>query len=198
MDIDGRWTIKRGRQRAAAGGPQARVAAEIAVPVFGYKNHLGIDRRHGFIPSFTVTDAATHDGGQLGRLLDPDNPASQVWADTAPRSAATTGGRRWEPGESLGGQPRTAGAARAGAPVPGHRAARPADATAHRARQRQPGAHPGRGRARLRRPEVPARLAHPHSHPPPRQNQARPRQPVHRHAPARLIRTAASPRVSSA
>ena len=48
MDTDGRWTIKRGRQRPpGAGEPQARVAAAIAVPVFGYKNHLGIDRRHG-------------------------------------------------------------------------------------------------------------------------------------------------------
>jgi IS5 family transposase len=58
------------------------------IPVFGYKNHLGVDRRHGFIRSFTVTDAATHDGRQLGRLLDPDNTASGVWADTAYRSAA--------------------------------------------------------------------------------------------------------------
>jgi IS5 family transposase len=88
MDTDGRWTIKRGRQRSAAGDRQARVTTEIAVPVFGYKNHLGIDRRHGFIRSFTVTDAAAHDGRQLGRLLDPDNTASPVWADTAYRSAA--------------------------------------------------------------------------------------------------------------
>ena len=70
------------------GGPQARVAAAIAVPVFGYKNHLGIDRRHGFIRRFAVTDAASHDGRQLGRLLDPDNTASGVWADSAYRSAA--------------------------------------------------------------------------------------------------------------
>ena len=89
MDTDGRWTIKRGRQRPpGAGEPQARVAAAIAVPVFGYKNHLGIDRRHGFIRRFAVTDAATHDGHQLGRLLDPDNTASPVWADSAYRSAA--------------------------------------------------------------------------------------------------------------
>jgi len=89
MDTDGRWTIKRGRRRAPGyGEPQARVAAEIAVPVFGYKNHLGIDRRHGFIRTFAVTDAASHDGRQLGKLLDPDNTASSVWADTAYRSAA--------------------------------------------------------------------------------------------------------------
>jgi transposase, IS5 family len=88
MDTDGRWTIKRGRRRPSdTREPQARVA-EIAVPVFGYKNHLGIDRRHGFIRSFVVTNAATHDGRQLGRLLDPDNTASPVWADTAYRSAA--------------------------------------------------------------------------------------------------------------
>jgi IS5 family transposase len=56
--------------------------------VFGYKNHVGIDRRHGFIRSFAVTDAARHDGRQLDQLLDPHNTASPVWADTAYRSAA--------------------------------------------------------------------------------------------------------------
>jgi IS5 family transposase len=58
------------------------------VPVFGYKNHLEIDRRHGFIRRFAVTDAAAHDGRQLSQLLDPANTASGVWADTAYRSAA--------------------------------------------------------------------------------------------------------------
>jgi len=33
--------------------------------VFGYKNHLGIDVRHGFIRSWAVTDAARHDGHLL-------------------------------------------------------------------------------------------------------------------------------------
>jgi IS5 family transposase len=89
MDTDGRWTIKRGRRRPAGeGAPRQRVAAEIAVPVFGYKNHLGMNRRHGFIRSFFVTDAATHDCQQLAELLDPNNTASAVWADTAYRSAA--------------------------------------------------------------------------------------------------------------
>jgi IS5 family transposase len=89
MDTDGRWTLKRGRKRSAGEGqPKARVANEIVVPVFGYKHHLEIDRRHGFIRRFAVTDAAAHDGGQLGTLLDPDNTASSVWADTAYRSAA--------------------------------------------------------------------------------------------------------------
>jgi transposase, IS5 family len=89
MDCDGRWTIKRGRKRPAGEGePKARVANEIAVPVFGYKNHLEIDRQHRFIRRFAVTDAAAHDGQQLSKLLDPANTASRVWADTAYRSAA--------------------------------------------------------------------------------------------------------------
>ena len=86
MDTEGRWTLKRGRKRSAA--PSARTRSELVIPVFGYKNHLGIDRRHGFIRSFAVTDAARHDGRQLGRLLDPKNTASAVWADSAYRSAA--------------------------------------------------------------------------------------------------------------
>jgi Transposase DDE domain len=58
------------------------------VPVFGYKNHVGIDREFGFLRRYTVTHAAAHDGGQLGAVLDRDNTASDVWADTAYRSAA--------------------------------------------------------------------------------------------------------------
>lgn len=89
IDTDGRWTLKRGRKRPPAEGePQARSRSEITVPIFGYKNHLGIDRRHGFIRTFTVTHAAAHDGGQLGDLLDADNTASPVWADSAYRSKA--------------------------------------------------------------------------------------------------------------
>ena len=64
-DRDGRWIVKRGRKRPADDPNQARHAADIAVPVFGSKNHVAIDRAHGLIRRFTVTHAATHDGGQL-------------------------------------------------------------------------------------------------------------------------------------
>jgi IS5 family transposase len=37
---------------------------------------------------YAVTHAAAYDGGQLGAVLDPDNTASDVWADAAYRSAA--------------------------------------------------------------------------------------------------------------
>jgi transposase, IS5 family len=88
VDHDGRWTIKRGRKRPMPDDGGVKCQAEIATPVFGYKNHVGIDRAHGFIRTSTVTHAATHDGGQLAALLDPANLASGVWADTAYRSAA--------------------------------------------------------------------------------------------------------------
>jgi IS5 family transposase len=89
IDRDARWTLRRGRKRPPPeGGASQRQAVAIAVPVFGYKNHVGIDRAHGLIRSWTVTHAAAHDGGQLERLLDSNNTASGVWADTAYRSAA--------------------------------------------------------------------------------------------------------------
>jgi transposase, IS5 family len=88
IDRDGRWTIKRGRKAPPPEGAQRQAAPEIAVPMFGYKNHVSIDRAHGFVRRFTVTHAARHDGSQLGAVLDPQNTASDVWADTAYRSRA--------------------------------------------------------------------------------------------------------------
>ena len=40
---------------ADEGGPKQ---VDIAVPAFGYKNHAAIDRHHGFIRGWSVTDAA--------------------------------------------------------------------------------------------------------------------------------------------
>ena len=89
IDRDARWTLKRGRKRPPPeDGTSRRQAAEIAVPVFGYKNHVGIDRQHRLIRTWSVTHAAAHDGGQLEQLLDHDNTASGVWADSAYRSKA--------------------------------------------------------------------------------------------------------------
>ena len=56
------------------------------MPVFGYKSHLNIDRRHGLIRTWAVTDAAAHDSRSLLGLLDKENTASSVWADTAYRT----------------------------------------------------------------------------------------------------------------
>jgi IS5 family transposase len=84
-DRDARWTLKRGRTKPRPEGTQ-RQAIPIAEPVFGYKSHIGIDRRHGLIRRWTVTDAAEHDSRSFPALLDPGNTASRVWADTAYRT----------------------------------------------------------------------------------------------------------------
>lgn len=86
-DVDARWTLKVGKAKPDAEGRTP--PRDIAVPVFGYKSHAGIDRRFGLIRTWTVTDAAAHDGARLREgLVDRDNTASDVWADTAYRSGA--------------------------------------------------------------------------------------------------------------
>ena len=116
IDRDGRWTLKRGKKKPTPPGGSARAAApEIAVPMFGYKNHVGIDREHGFVRRFTVTHAAAHDGAQLGAVLDPGNTASAVWADTAYRSAANI-----EMLERRGLKPEFQRAKPRGKPMPRH------------------------------------------------------------------------------
>ena len=77
-DMDARWTLKRGRKKESM--------SQLMVPAFGYKSHINIDKRHGLIRSWVVTDAAANDGARLPDLLQPRNYASDVWADTAYRS----------------------------------------------------------------------------------------------------------------
>jgi transposase, IS5 family len=84
-DRDARWTLKYTKAKPSEDG---KPRIDLAVPAFGYKNHLGIDRRHRLIRSWAVTDAARHDGALLPELIDKDNTAGDVWADTAYRSTA--------------------------------------------------------------------------------------------------------------
>jgi IS5 family transposase len=60
---------------------------QIATPVFGYKSHISIDRRFGFIRKPAVTSAADSDGRQMRRAIDTANTAGDVWADSACRSS---------------------------------------------------------------------------------------------------------------
>ena len=46
-----------------------------------------MDRRHKLVRRYQVTDAAVHDSQVVDDILDPDNTASEVWADSAYRSA---------------------------------------------------------------------------------------------------------------
>jgi transposase, IS5 family len=85
-DRDARWTLVFGKAREREDGTRH---ADIAIPVFGYKSHASIDRGHGFIRRWDVTDAAAHDGRMLRRgLLDRTNTGTTVWADSAYRSKA--------------------------------------------------------------------------------------------------------------
>lgn len=56
------------------------------MPVFGYKSHIAIDRRFGFIRESAVTSASQADGRMLPRLVTTQNTSSEVWADSAYRS----------------------------------------------------------------------------------------------------------------
>lgn len=83
-DTQARWTLKIGGKIRYR--PDGTPLPQIAQPMFGYKSHIAIDRRYGFIRKGTVTSAAEADGGQLRRLVTTDNTSSKVWADTAYRS----------------------------------------------------------------------------------------------------------------
>ena len=85
-DTDARWTVKFSKAKTKEDG--TKHTTDIAIPTFGYKNHIVIDRRFGFIRSFEVTDAAKHDGKVLRQIVTRDNTGSGVWADTAYRSKA--------------------------------------------------------------------------------------------------------------
>lgn len=84
-DRDARWTVKWSKAKPSDDGSPR---LDLAVPAFGYKNHIGIDRRHGLIRTWAATDAARYDGAQLPNLISKRNTASDVWADTAYRSKA--------------------------------------------------------------------------------------------------------------
>ena len=82
-DRDARWTVKYTKAKPRQDGTRV---VDLAIPAFGYQNHLSADRRHRLIRKWRVTDAAAHAGARLGELLDPANTASKVWADSAYRS----------------------------------------------------------------------------------------------------------------
>jgi IS5 family transposase len=86
-DRDARWTVKFSKAKERPDGTKPPV--DIAIPTFGYQNHVAIDRGFGFIRKWSATDAAAYEGARLREvLLDKTNTASSVWADTAYRSAA--------------------------------------------------------------------------------------------------------------
>ena len=73
-DRQARWTVKFTKARPRADGSKPPV--DIAIPSFGYQNHIAIDRRFGLIRRWQVTDAAAYEGARLREdLLDRTNTA---------------------------------------------------------------------------------------------------------------------------
>lgn len=68
-DVDARWTVKIGGKIRYR--PDGTPLPQIATPVFGYKSHISIDRRYGFIRKAAVTSAADSDGRQLDTSKNP-------------------------------------------------------------------------------------------------------------------------------
>jgi IS5 family transposase len=86
-DRDARWSIKYTKAKVKEGAdPKASKPVDLAIPMFGYKNHIGIDRAHGLIRTWDASAANAHDGARLPDVVSKNNTGSGVWADTAYRS----------------------------------------------------------------------------------------------------------------
>lgn len=68
-DVDAQWTKKYDKSH------------------YGYKNNINVDRRHKLVRRYHVTDASVHDSQVTQVILGANNAASDVWADSAYRSA---------------------------------------------------------------------------------------------------------------
>ena len=62
-DRDARWTVKFTKAKPRQDGSTPPV--DLAIPLFGYQNHVSIDRRFGFIRRWAATDAAAYEGRRL-------------------------------------------------------------------------------------------------------------------------------------
>ena len=75
-DIDATYTVKHTKKKADAKN-------DLIIPFHGYKTHVGIDSKHGFIRTQELTTASMFDGHMLEKLVDKENTSSNVYADTA-------------------------------------------------------------------------------------------------------------------
>ena len=189
-DVDARWTVKHSKAKPAADGkPQI----DIAVPAFGYKSHISIDRRHGIIRRAKVTDAF---GAALGPVAG--------WPLTARRGAAARGADRPEQHRlgrlgrqrlPLGGERAVPRRHRQGQPHPPPQAEGPADAEAHGAGECREIRRPRSCRASLRAPEGADGNGDPHHRPRARHGHRDARQHRLQHEAMVLARQAESARM---
>ncbi|SMD07273.1 Transposase DDE domain-containing protein [Novosphingobium sp. B1] len=86
-DRDARWSVKYTKAKVKEGAdPKAFKPVDLAIPMFGYKNHIGIDRAHGLIRTWDASAANAHDGARLPDLISTSNTGSGVLAEPAYRS----------------------------------------------------------------------------------------------------------------
>ena len=64
-DTDARWTKKNNKS------------------YFGYKDHISIDAKYGFIRTHQVTNASVHDSKMFAQVFDFNNQDDEIWADSA-------------------------------------------------------------------------------------------------------------------
>lgn len=81
-DRDARWVVKYSKAK----GKEGEKIIDLAMPYYGYKNHISTDKRYGFVRKFHTSEASRYDGKILPYLLDKENTSSDVWGDTAYRS----------------------------------------------------------------------------------------------------------------
>ena len=73
-DRHARWPLKFTKVKRQDDGSMP--ATDLAIPFFGYKSHISIDRKYRFIRKWKTTDAAASDGARLREgLLDKSNTA---------------------------------------------------------------------------------------------------------------------------
>ena len=119
-DRDARWTVKYTKAKPREDGSTPPV--DLAIPVFGYQNHISLDRGFGFIRKWSATDAAAYEGRRLrdGLLDKPTRrgasgqtpltdrpPTRSSWKGTASSAMSIVRGRRGARCRKRSGAPTT-------------------------------------------------------------------------------------------
>ncbi len=90
-DRAARWTVKYSKAKVREGAdPKGFKPVGLAIPMFGYKNHIGVDRANGLIRTWDASAASAHDGARLPELISKYNTGSGVW----PKRPTAPGRRR--------------------------------------------------------------------------------------------------------
>lgn len=85
-DRDARWSVKYTKAKVKEGAdPKAAKPVDLAIPMFGYKNHIGIDRAHGLIRTWDASAAKAHDGARLPEVVSKDKPVPSATSDARTR-----------------------------------------------------------------------------------------------------------------